>query len=296
MKSRIKKYISINEYLEAANTSVRSNLEKFFITKISDLGLSTKLEMTAVQKDFYQINFITRGDIGTYRISLQEYEQSKRQLYFISPEHIYSWKRNHDLDGFLIYFKEDLFNFNYISLADEFSNLFNPASANTLVVNLEEAKFVESALLSLRRIYDSEHVLKTKVIGFALLSFLYYLKGLHLKLASADKVYASKSLVSRYKNLIKNFFLKEKKVSFYAKLLNVSPNHLNAVCKRQVGETAKELLEKQILNEAKIQLQYSDNSMKEIAHYLGFSEPTNFTRFFKKHTGYAPRDYQRINH
>ena len=81
-------------------------------------------------------------------------------------------------------------------------------------------------------------------------------------------------------------------VSFYAELLGVSPNHLNAVVKRQTGKTASQLVHGHTLATAKALLRLSALSVKEIGYQLRFSDPTHFVSFFKKHTGQTPRQYR----
>lgn len=81
-------------------------------------------------------------------------------------------------------------------------------------------------------------------------------------------------------------------VSFYAGRLGVSPNHLNAVVKRQTGKTASQLVQDHTLATAKALLRLSALSVKEIGYQLSFSDPTHFVGFFKKLTGQTPRQYR----
>jgi AraC-like DNA-binding protein len=81
-------------------------------------------------------------------------------------------------------------------------------------------------------------------------------------------------------------------VGFYAERLGVSPNHLNAVVKRQTGRTASQLVQDQALATAKALLRLSALSVKEISYQLSFSDPTHFIGFFKKGTGQTPRQYR----
>jgi AraC family transcriptional regulator, transcriptional activator of pobA len=39
-------------------------------------------------------------------------------------------------------------------------------------------------------------------------------------------------------------------------------------------------------------LQYSSNTVAEIGYLLNFSEPTHFTKFFKKETGLTPIEFR----
>jgi len=58
---------------------------------------------------------------------------------------------------------------------------------------------------------------------------------------------------------------------------------------RQVlNKTAKEFIEEQVILEAQRLLAQGQLPIKEIAYQLGFSEPTNMVKFFKKHTQTSP--------
>jgi len=59
--------------------------------------------------------------------------------------------------------------------------------------------------------------------------------------------------------------------------------HLN-----QVGSSYLQLLEEAQQKEAEHLLIHSDMDIQEIALYLGYIQPTNFTRAFKKWTGQTP--------
>jgi len=44
--------------------------------------------------------------------------------------------------------------------------------------------------------------------------------------------------------------------------------------------------------EIKRAIMSTNNSLKEIAYEMGFEEVTNFTKFFKKHTGLTPKVFK----
>ena len=83
--------------------------------------------------------------------------------------------------------------------------------------------------------------------------------------------------------------------SQYANELNITPDHLNRSIKSLIGKTAKEYIQARITIAAKRMLYFSDLSTKEIAYDLGFSEPANFSNFFKKCTGISPSEFKK-NH
>jgi AraC family transcriptional activator of pobA len=103
---------------------------------------------------------------------------------------------------------------------------------------------------------------------------------------------SSLDLVKRFAAAVEEHFLKDKSVSFYAALLNVHPNHLNAVIKAHTGLTAKESIQNRLMLEAKYLLHHTDLSIKEISHLIGFDDPNYFGVFFKRCEHRSPASYR----
>jgi AraC family transcriptional activator of pobA len=76
----------------------------------------------------------------------------------------------------------------------------------------------------------------------------------------------------------------------YAGSLSISVNHLNRAIKETTGKTTSEHISARIIQEANLLLQYSDQSISEIAYSLSFEYPAYFAKFFKKHTGRSPTE------
>lgn len=84
-----------------------------------------------------------------------------------------------------------------------------------------------------------------------------------------------------------------KNVSQYANLLNLSTYQLNAITKSSVGKTVSDLINEQIILEAKRHLLATSNQVKEIADLLGYEDVSYFIRFFKRQTGHSPEAFRR---
>lgn len=67
---------------------------------------------------------------------------------------------------------------------------------------------------------------------------------------------------------------------------------LTAACKQTSGATPKQLIAQRLTLEAKRLLAHSKQSVHQIAFSLGFNEPTNFIKFFKKYTALTPRQFR----
>lgn len=81
-------------------------------------------------------------------------------------------------------------------------------------------------------------------------------------------------------------------VKYYADLLAISAKKLNNTTKAYCGKTAKEFIEEKVIIYSKKMLLDSADTVKKISYNLGFTEPTNFNKFFKKFTTITPLQYR----
>ena len=86
--------------------------------------------------------------------------------------------------------------------------------------------------------------------------------------------------------------MEQRSVKFYADQLNVHPNYLNSIVKKQTGLTAKESIQNRLLLETKYLLHSTNLSIKEIANQVGFTDPNYFTSFFSKLENISPGNYR----
>jgi AraC family transcriptional regulator, transcriptional activator of pobA len=98
--------------------------------------------------------------------------------------------------------------------------------------------------------------------------------------------------VEALRALVEEQFRKERLLSFYADKLAMTPDRLNDHVKRATGVTAGHLIRQRVLTEAKRQLVFTSVPIHEIAYDLAFSDPSHFTRFFRKQTGTTPQEFR----
>ena len=98
--------------------------------------------------------------------------------------------------------------------------------------------------------------------------------------------------VDELRRLIDEHFRKERLISFYAERLAMTADRLNDHVKRATGVTAGHLIRQRVLTEAKRQLVFTTQAIHEIAYDLAFSDPSHFTRFFRKQTGTTPQAFR----
>lgn len=81
-------------------------------------------------------------------------------------------------------------------------------------------------------------------------------------------------------------------IADYARTLTVSERTLTRVCTAISGKPPARLVEARLLLEAKRLLAHSDLKAADIANHLGFDEPTNFSKFFRRLAGTTPLEFR----
>ncbi|MDC0584431.1 AraC family transcriptional regulator [Bacteroidales bacterium] len=97
----------------------------------------------------------------------------------------------------------------------------------------------------------------------------------------------------QFKKLVETNFSKTRDAKDYAHEICISYKHLNTVSKNVIGITAKSFIDNFVILEAKRMLVSTVLSVKEIAFKIGFEEPTNFQKYFKKHTQLTPAVFRK---
>ncbi len=80
-----------------------------------------------------------------------------------------------------------------------------------------------------------------------------------------------------------------------AEHVNLSPNYLSDLLRKETGKTTQEHIHYHLLEIAKDRLLGSNDSVKEIAYSLGFGHSHYFSSLFKKKTGVSPTEFRNLS-
>lgn len=110
-----------------------------------------------------------------------------------------------------------------------------------------------------------------------------------------DKVPLSTQMTfQRFIFLIAEKYREVKSVEGYANLLGVTPKHINSVCRSQTGSSAKSVIDNTIISHIKAELSTTDRTVSEISFIMGFDEPTEMCRFFRRIEGISPGQWREL--
>ncbi|MCR4032142.1 MULTISPECIES: helix-turn-helix domain-containing protein [Flavobacterium] len=77
--------------------------------------------------------------------------------------------------------------------------------------------------------------------------------------------------------------------------VNLSPNYLTDLLKKETGMNAQDHIHYHLMEKAKNILLTTNLSVGEIAYDLGFEYPQYFSKLFKLKTGHTPKEYRNLN-
>jgi len=115
------------------------------------------------------------------------------------------------------------------------------------------------------------------------------------------RVNSNKDVLSRFETVLNNYFaadLPQEKglptVKFCAEQLNLSPNYLSDLLKKETGKNAQDHIHSKVIDTAKNMLLSTNESVSQIAYQLGFEYPQYFSKVFKKKTRQSPAAYRNM--
>ena len=97
-----------------------------------------------------------------------------------------------------------------------------------------------------------------------------------------------------FMELLQKHYTKERNVNFYADKLCITPRYLSRIIRETSGHFAGEHIDLFVIAEAKQLLRSKQYTVLQVSEMLNFSSQSLFGRYFKKFTGYSPKQYQNL--
>ena len=99
-------------------------------------------------------------------------------------------------------------------------------------------------------------------------------------------------IFSRFMELVQRDFRKERNIKYYADRLCITPTYLSRIVLQESGHPAGDHIDNFVITEAKQLVRSRQYTILQVSEMLNFTCQSFFGRWFKKHTGYSPTEYQ----
>lgn len=113
------------------------------------------------------------------------------------------------------------------------------------------------------------------------------------KTGSGSERYVWADMLGRFLHLVRTHCREHHEVKWYAEQLCVSPDVLSTRLRKFYGKNASQLIEEELLLDAKGCLLDPEKSVQDVAELLNFSDQSAFCKFFRRCCGVSPGAYRK---
>ena len=231
--------------------------------------------------DYYILGIIVRGEIDCI-IDFQEYSVPENSIIMLSPGQVHQYIIERDLTALMLAF-------NPMLLDDEIHYRLEQSSiVHSPVYKAEgcEDVYAMFELLSRQNNKSAGRYLAQAIIsvlGDKIMEQCYKISR-----ESSRRI----DLMLKFRRLLRENITEERRPSFYADKMNISPVYLNEIVKDITGQSSGQYIKNEIVLLAKRELFHTSDSIKEIAYRLGFTDSAYFTRLFTDVAGVSPGKFR----
>ena len=243
--------------------------------------------------DFHDILLVTRGR-GTFFLDGVPLAVRPGRILFTTPGQVRRW-RVPRLDGICLFFPALFLQefFRDTQFVDHLPYFRHEAGEESgFAVAPRTASLLRRQMLAMRDELQPVRPHSVHLLRAQLYEILVRLARLHSAAHPAPSRPPTHPVVRRFQGLIEQHFRHVHRTADYAKRLSITSRQLTALCKMQLGRSAKRLLQERIAVEARRFLLYTDRTAESIAQELGFADPSYFGRFFRGVSGMSPRKFR----
>lgn len=241
---------------------------------------------------FNELLLVKEG-YGTITIDGTTFNITPHSLFIISKGQVYAVNDHNYLEGYVVQFGDCFWEKAPASASNCKAVLFNdPSGHQQMQLNMQDEDALNGLLYTMLEEFNSpDYVNKADALAA-------YLKILMIKVANIDSLLhqghstTDNKIYRQYVELVSKEYRNTHEVTDYAEKLGISYRQLADLCKRCGGRRAKDIINGQLVAEAKRMLQFSSKPVKEISYFLNFATPYQFSNFFKKETQLSPNDYR----
>lgn len=269
----------------------------------ADIQIPEDMIGKKVLLDFYVISF--KSEFGEFKYGRNYYDFEEGTLIFLAPGQVITEIDPHDksnASGWSLYFHPDLVMKSELGRKMNNYSFFSYEANEALHLSDEEKETVFDCMTKIKKEY-SQNIDKH--------SHALIVSNLELLLNYCTRFYdrqfytrttQNQDIVTHMESLLKNYFNSDKPlnlgiptVKYCAAQVNLSPNYLSDLLKKETGKNTKEHIDYYLIQKAKSLLMSTNSSIGEIAYDLGFEYPRYFSKLFKKKTGMTPVQFKTLN-
>lgn len=272
--------------------------QEFEILDLAKLYVKAKETLTTTHRtDFYQIIWFEQGS-PTHLVDFKPIKIKPNTLVFLNKDVVQRFDNTTVSTGKIILFTDRFYSKSEADIRFlKSSILFNDLFAVSPIQIKKQSKLFTNLIQQMtEELLNSKDNFQGDILQNLLHNFLLLAEREKRKQNFTEiKKGPDLDYILLFKDLLETNYKSKKLVSFYTNEMLITEKRLNHATTKVLGKTPKEIIDDRIMLEAKRVLAHTTESVKEIGYDLGFEEPTNFIKYFKKHTKLTPIEFREKN-
>jgi len=248
--------------------------------------------------DFYEVLYLSKGS-GFHIIDSNKYPINPPCIFFLSPGQAHRLELSHDIEGYIFIFTAEFYLINQKNKNKllEFPFFFSVEQNNPPIYlnNQEDDNYLKNLFVRCTNVVLNNQVSADEIARSTLDLILLTCNDLYSEELKTVQKGKGHILVKNFLLLIEENFHKNLRISDYADLLAITPNHLTQMVKQITGKPSVIVLHEKTVVEIKRLLIHTDLSIAEISDNMNFPDQSYFTKYFKKLTNLSPMAYRKIH-
>ncbi len=274
------------------------------VCKFEDFAPKRNLVGETLVADYYQVSY-KECMSGSFQYGRNTYDFQDGTLVFIKPGQvttIHEWTEERGKAGWSLLFHPDLIRRSELGKNIDKYTFFSYDVHEALHLSDDEKRKMFNLIDDIQDEYTKsidKHSQKLIVSNIELMlnyCTRFYDRQFYLR------ENLNKDLISRFEKLLKDYYNSDEPVTnglptvrFCGEKLNMSPNYLSDMLKKETGRNALEHIHYHVIEKAKTQLLNTEEAISQIAYGLGFEHPPHFSKLFRKKTGMSPAEFRSLN-
>ncbi|CAN5140952.1 helix-turn-helix transcriptional regulator [soil metagenome] len=239
---------------------------------------------------FYTFILVTDGG-GSHDIDFHTHPLRPGRLFLIAPGQVHAWNELKSVKGFVALFSDSFMALSKGRKVMSAWPLFRAHQSAYYDLTKSEQQEWINEFLFIEQEKEKNDRYSRDAIFYSISSLM--VRGTRLSVLRVDNSFSiDHGVLFKFQELVEKNFIKLKTPKDYALLLNITPNYLNAVCKKKSGLSAGALIRQRIILEAKRLLAHTSLSVSEIAFKLNFEDNSYFGKVFKRSTNTTPESFR----
>jgi AraC-like DNA-binding protein len=232
-----------------------------------------------------------------YSIDTREQTVKPGDLLFISERHIVdNYMASPDFECLCIMVSTEFYH-GFIQNVKNVSSLLL-FSMNNPVVSLtpREIQVYSNYYQTIReKMSDRGHHYRINLVKALLLAMFYDMSNVIWRVEQQESKSQTRAdvIFANFIRLLEQHFRQERRVSWYAEQLCITPKYLSEIVKQVSKRTPNEWIDNYVILEIRVLLKNSTKSIKEIAEELQFPNQSFLGKYFKEHIGVSPSQYRK---